>query len=59
MGVSGRFTYNYGKRYYTEFNFGYNGSEKFSEENRFGFFPSFGLGYIVSNETWFEEKFRQ
>ena len=28
MGVSGRFTYNYGKRYYTEFNFGYNGSEK-------------------------------
>ena len=39
MGVSGRFTYNYGKRYYTEFNFGYNGSEKFSEENRFGFFP--------------------
>ena len=57
MGVSGRFTYNYGKRYYTEFNFGYNGSEKFSEENRFGFFPSFGLGYIVSNETWFEEKF--
>jgi len=57
MGVSGRFTYNYGNRYYTEFNFGYNGSEKFSEENRFGFFPSFGLGYIVSNETWFEEKF--
>jgi len=56
MGVSGRFTYNYGKRYYTEFNFGYNGSEKFSEKNRFGFFPSFGVGYIVSNESWFEKK---
>ena len=57
MGVSGRFTYNYGKRYYTEFNFGYNGSEKFSEQNRFGFFPSFGVGYILSNETWFEQKY--
>ena len=54
MGVSGRFTYNYGKHYYTEFNFGYNGSEKFSEQNRFGF-SVFWSGWIASNEPWMEK----
>ncbi|TKG88765.1 TonB-dependent receptor [Puteibacter caeruleilacunae] len=52
LGVSGRFTYNYDSRYFAEFNFGYNGSERFSEDSRFGFFPSFGAGYIISNEGW-------
>ena len=56
MGLSGRFSYNYDSRYFTEFNFGYNGSEKFAKNNRFGFFPSIGLGWILSNEDWFNEK---
>ena len=55
MGLSGRFSYSFDDRYFGEFNFGYNGSEKFSEENRFGFFPSIGFGWITSNEKWFEE----
>ena len=55
MGLSGRFSYNYDSRYFTEFNFGYNGSEKFAKNNRFGFFPSIGLGWILSNENWFNE----
>jgi len=55
MGVSGRFSYNYDARYFTEFNFGYNGSEKFAEDNRYGFFPYVGFGWIVSNEKWFED----
>ncbi len=55
MGVSGRASYNYGSRYFGEFNFGYNGSEKFAEKNRFGFFPSVGFGWIISNEAYFEE----
>ena len=55
MGISGRFSYNYDARYFTEFNFGYNGSEKFAEDNRYGFFPSVGFGWIVSNEKWFED----
>ncbi|WP_442794562.1 SusC/RagA family TonB-linked outer membrane protein [Pelobium manganitolerans] len=54
QGVSGRATYGYDSRYMAEFNFGYNGSERFANNNRFGFFPSFGLGYIVSNEKFFE-----
>lgn len=51
---SGRFTYDYDKRYLLEFNFGYNGSERFDSGKRFGFFPSVGLAYRVSNEKFFE-----
>ena len=53
MGFSGRFTYAFDGRYLTEFNFGYNGSEKFAENNRFGFFPSAGIGWLISNESFF------
>jgi TonB-linked SusC/RagA family outer membrane protein len=54
QGVSGRFTYAYDDRYLVEFNFGNNGSERFSESKRYGFFPSGGLGYRISNEKFFE-----
>ena len=57
MGISGRGTYGYDDRYFVELNFGYNGSEKFAENHRFGFFPSAGLGWIVSNEGFFEKTF--
>ena len=51
---SGRFTYAFDNRYLAEFNFGYNGSERFADNNRFGFFPSAGIGYRISNEKFFE-----
>jgi TonB-linked SusC/RagA family outer membrane protein len=54
IGFAGRFTYSYDNRYFTEFNFGYNGTERFSKNERFGFFPSVGGGWIVSNETFWE-----
>lgn len=54
IGASGRFTYAYDDRYFTEFNFGYNGSERFAKNERFGFFPSAGLGWIISNEKFWE-----
>ncbi|GGH78358.1 TonB-linked SusC/RagA family outer membrane protein [Filimonas zeae] len=53
-GVSGRFTYGYDNRYLAEFNFGYNGSERFASSSRFGFFPSWGVGWNVNNESFFE-----
>lgn len=53
LGLSGRFTYSYDSRYFGEFNFGYNGTERFSEKERFGFFPSAGLAWFVSNESFF------
>jgi TonB-linked SusC/RagA family outer membrane protein len=52
-GVSGRFTYGYDNRYLVEFDFGYNGSERFASNHRFGFFPSVGGGWVVSNEKFF------
>ncbi|WP_080903022.1 TonB-dependent receptor [Parabacteroides sp. Marseille-P3160] len=54
MGVSGRLAYNFDSRYFGEFNFGYNGSERFSKNRRFGFFPSVGAAWMLSNETFFK-----
>ena len=54
-GVSGRASYNYDSRYFIEGNFGYNGSERFAANNRFGFFPSVGGGWIISNEKFWQE----
>lgn len=54
IGLSGRTTYAYDSRYYVEFNFGYNGSERFYRDQRYGFFPSAGLAWSISNEKFFE-----
>ena len=54
MGIAGRATYSYLDRYFAEFNFGYNGSENFSPGHRFGFFPSGAVGYILSNERFWD-----
>jgi TonB-linked SusC/RagA family outer membrane protein len=52
MGNSGRLTYDYDTRYFFEFAYGYNGSEKFTGDKKYGFFPSFGGGWLVSNEAF-------
>lgn len=54
VGLSGRTTYSYDDRYFAEFNFGYNGSERFYKSNRFGFFPAAGVAWNVSNEKFFQ-----
>lgn len=54
QGVAGRATYAYDNRYFAEFNIGYNGSENFAPNKRYGVFPAFGAGWIVSNEKFFE-----
>ncbi|HVI44850.1 MAG TPA: TonB-dependent receptor [Chitinophaga sp.] len=54
VGLSGRVTYLYDNRYAAEFNFGYNGSERFYKTHRFGFFPSAGIAYTVSNEKYWD-----
>ncbi|MBB6126038.1 TonB-dependent receptor [Mucilaginibacter lappiensis] len=50
--VAGRATYSYKSRYFLEFNFGYNGSERFSANHRFGFFPTIGASWIISDEKF-------
>jgi TonB-linked SusC/RagA family outer membrane protein len=54
LGLAGRATYNYKSKYYAEVNFGLNGSERFSEEHRYGFFPTFGLSWVASNESFWK-----
>ncbi|MDR1865784.1 MAG: TonB-dependent receptor [Bacteroidales bacterium] len=53
LGNSSRITYNYDSRYFLELAYGYNGSEKFTGKKQFGFFPSIGGGWLVSNEDFF------
>lgn len=52
--LAGRMAYNFDSRYFGEFTFGYNGSERFSANNRWGFFPSGAVGWMLSNEAFFE-----
>jgi TonB-linked SusC/RagA family outer membrane protein len=54
-GLAGRATYSFDNRYFVEFNFGYNGSERFAANHRWGFFPSAGAGWVISNEKFFED----
>ena len=54
QGFSGRFTYDYGQRYLVELNFGYNGTERLAKKERFKFFPAVSLGWVISNEKFFE-----
>lgn len=49
----GRATYDYAHKYLFEFNMGYTGSERFAPSNRFGFFPSGAVGWVVSEEKFF------
>ncbi|MGS2738224.1 TonB-dependent receptor [Sinomicrobium sp. M5D2P17] len=55
LGLVGRFNYTYGDRYISEVSFGYNGAENFAPDQRFGFFPSVALGWVVSNEKFWGE----
>lgn len=54
QGIAARGTYAYKDTYFAEFNMGYNGSENFARGHRFGFFPAGAIGWMVSNEKWFE-----
>ena len=47
-----RTTYDFKSRYFAEFNGAYNGSQKFSPDNRFVFFCSGALGWMLSEEKF-------
>ena len=54
MGLAGRFTYGFDNRYLLEANFGFNGSERFYRTHRWGFFPSIGAAWNISNEEFMD-----
>ncbi|MDN5217253.1 TonB-dependent receptor [Fulvivirgaceae bacterium BMA12] len=50
----GRISYDYDQKYLAEVQFRYDGSSRFADGNRFGFFPSVSLGWRISEESWFD-----
>lgn len=54
LGLAGRLTYSFARKYFIEGNFGYNGSERFSANHRFGFFPTIGASWVISNEKFWK-----
>lgn len=54
VGLVGRVTYDWKNRYMAEFNIGYNGSENFAPDKRFGTFPAGSIGWVASEEKFWE-----
>lgn len=54
QGLAARATYAFKDTYFAEVNLGYNGSENFARGHRFGFFPAVAIGWMMSNEKWFQ-----
>lgn len=54
LGVAGRITYAFDKKYLLEVNLGYNGSENFPKEQRMGFFPALAAGWVISQENFMQ-----
>ena len=54
VGLVGRATYDYKTKYLLDLSLGYNGSENFAEGQRFGLFPAGSLGWIISEENFFQ-----
>ncbi len=54
LGYFGRLNYNYAEKYFLEVSGRYDGSSRFPEGNRFGFFPSFSGGWHIGRESFME-----
>jgi TonB-linked SusC/RagA family outer membrane protein len=52
QGLVGRFNYDYLSKYLVEYSFRYDGSSKFKEGHRWGFFPAVSLGWRISEEDF-------
>lgn len=52
-----RLNYSFKDKFLLQGTFRRDGSSKFGRNKRFGNFPSVGIGYIVSEEPWFQNKF--
>lgn len=48
--IAGRLMYSLHNTYFAEFNFGYTGSENLPPKEQFNFFPSFGMGWILTGD---------
>lgn len=58
VGLTAKLSYKYKNKYLVDFNAAYNGSDRFSANHRYGFFPALGLGWSISEEPWFQKTFK-
>lgn len=57
-GITAKLSYKYKNKYLVDFNAAYNGSDRFSADNRYGFFPALGVGWSISEEDWFKNNIK-
>ncbi|TJZ60041.1 TonB-dependent receptor [Sphingobacterium olei] len=55
QGLVGRFVYNYKNKYFGELNAGYNGTDNFAKDLRYGFFPAVSAGWVLSEENFLKD----
>jgi len=54
-GLSYKIGYDYNQKYLLDFNVGYNGSDRFDADHRYGLFPAIGLGWNLKKEKFMED----
>ena len=59
MGMTLKLGYKYKNKYLVDFNAAYNGSDRFAAGHRYGLFPAIGVGWVVSEEPWFQKIFEK
>lgn len=52
--IAGRITLDWDNRYLMDLNAGFSGSQLFTPNKRWSSFPSIGLGWVASNESWWK-----
>lgn len=57
QGFTQKIGYEYDRKYLLDFNIGYNGSDRFTSGNRYGFFPAIGVGWNMAEEKFFKDRF--
>lgn len=58
LGATVRVGYDYRQKYLVEFNAARNGSDRFSANNRYGFFPAVSAGWNISEEPFFKDNIK-
>lgn len=53
--LAAQFTYNFKNRYFLDYNFGYNGSENFADDHRWGFFPAYSIAWNIGEEPFIQK----
>lgn len=56
MSYIGQFSYAYADKYLASFSFRQDGSMNFAPDQRWGFFPAGSLGWVISEENFFNKK---